>query len=467
MALAETIYNHSPIFIQNLLISAYGYRLKKVRHTQRFKQYCTSLMKSQYLTAEELRNLQENLFQRIISEAASNVPYYKALLKGMALNTTKINLDNYTSIFPIITKETLRKNPKEFINKTKQPYKIVTINTSGTSGTPLSITSTTDALQHNYAFFNRCLNWAGVKYGDKCATFAGRVFIPPTQNKPPYWRYNIASNTILCSSYHISPKTIPLYIKALEKFNPTFIDSYPSALYEIAQFIIQSNLTHHIRPKCIITSSETLFDFQRVALEQAFHCKVFDHLGSAEMVTLISQCEHGHYHFNLEFGLFEILDNDNSPVPIGTPGRLICTSLINPIMPLIRYELGDSVSLSPDSCECGRHFPVVASIAGRTDDMIIGCDGRKIGRLDPIFKKMSSDIKETQIIQPDLTNITIKIVADPGYDKKNTIDIINELKCRAGDCIQYHVEYVDTIPKTSAGKFRTVISQINAGQLTP
>jgi len=456
MSLAEKIYNHSPIFIQNLLITAYGYRLKKARYTQRFHHYCSSLIESQHYSSDKLRELQEKRFQKVLSESLPHVPFYQSILKEKALSPSEINLNNYTSVFPVLTKEILRNNQHAFVNSQKQPHKTETINTSGTSGTPLSITTTTDTLQQNYAFFNRCLSWAGVKHGDRCATFAGRVFISPTQNKAPYWRYNHASNAMLCSSYHISSQTIPSYIRALEKFDPVYIDSYPSALYEIAKYINQTGLNH--------TSSETLFDYQRAALEQAFHCKVYDHLGSAEMVTLISQCEHGQYHFNPEFGLFEILDEDDAPVATGTPGRLICTSLINPAMPLIRYELGDSVTLSPDSCECGRHFPVVASLVGRTDDMIIGCDGRRIGRLDPIFKKMSSEIKETQIIQNDLTNITLKIVADDNYDKKLTNNIIDELKIRIGDCIQYHVEYVDTIPKTRSGKFRAVVSLIDTAQ---
>ena len=251
-----------------------------------------------------------------------------------------------------------------------------------------------------------------------------------------------------------------MYIEALENFNPAYIDTYPSAISEIANYINEYNISHKIKLKAIITSSETLFDYQRKSIEKAFRCKVFDHLGSAEMVTLITQCENGTYHINPEFGLVEVLDANDQPVPIGSPGRLICTSLINIAMPLIRYELGDSITLSDDTCQCGRNFPVVSSIIGRTDDMIIGCDGKKIGRLDPIFKKMKSGVKETQIIQTDTKNIIIKMVTDCNYDRKDTDDIITELKNRVGDCVQYHIEYVDHIPRTQAGKFRSVISML-------
>jgi phenylacetate-CoA ligase len=460
MSLSEKIYELSPITVQNLLISVYGYQLKKARYAGHFKQYLEALNKSQFHSKEQLHQLQQDQFRKLVGIALTSTPFYQDLICDKSIGIENITLENFTDIFPVITKDILRREQIRFVSDSKQPHKPVKIHTSGTSGTPLTISTTADSLQKNYAFFYRFLSWAGVNLGDRCATFAGRVLIPARQKKPPYWRYNVATNTILCSSYHIAEHTIEYYIRALEKFKPVYIDSYPSALYEIAKFINQTGKQHTIRLKCIITSSETLFDYQREALEKAFHCKVYDHLGSAEMATLITQCEHGSYHANPEYGLLEVLDNNDQPVSSGTSGRLICTSLINPTMPLIRYELGDSISLSEKSCLCGRHFPVIASITGRTDDLIIGCDGQKVGRLDPVFKKLDGSIKETQIIQTDYRNITIKMATEDHYDRKNTDNIINEIKNRVGDCMQFNIEYVDHIPRTSSGKFRSVISLV-------
>ena len=459
MGIIDAIYNHCPIPAQNILITGYGYKLKRLRYGGNYKYHLAQLLDSQYFSSNEINAIQSKLLNELI-QASLHTPYYMEFIKNNNIKPSEINLDNYHKVFPVITKELLRRHQNNFFAHNTNKKEIITISTSGTSGTPLKIQADTNALRMNYAFFNRFLNWSGVGIGDKCATFAGRMFVPQKQTKPPFWRHNYLSNTLLFSSYHISDRNIPSYIKALEHFNPRFIDTYPSAIYEIAKFIITHGYSHKIKPVSIITSSETLYDYQREAIESAFNCKIFDHLGCAEMATFITQCEHGNYHVNPEYGLFEVVDEDYQQVLPNSTGRLICTGLINKAMPLIRYELGDSVTMSTDCCLCGRNFPVVKTIVGRTDDLIIGCDGRKIGRLDPIFKKMDSSIKEAQIIQTDVNQITLKLATDENYNRDNTQILVDELLNRIGDCININVEYVNSIEKTSSGKFKAVVSKI-------
>lgn len=460
MSAKDSLYFNSPVFLQNLLVSGYGYYLKRLRYGGEHDRFYRNLLASQFLSAQEMEKLQTGLFTNLVIHAAGTVPYYKRFLDENGISPLDISLDNYRSIFPILTKEHLRTRTTDFVSRGTSDSRHYTINTSGTSGTPLTITAYRSSLQRNYAFFRRMLNWAGIELGERSVTFAGRVLIPGHQRNGPYWRHNKAFNNLLLSSYHISRETIPAYIRALERHKPIFIDSYPSAIYEIARYILENDVQHEIAPRAIITSSETLYDHQRLAIENAFKCKVFDHLGSAEMSVLISQCEFGSYHANPEYGLLEVVDDDCNPVATGKTGRLVATGLFNFAMPLIRYDLGDSVSLSDDECECGRNFPLVKAIQGRTDDLIIGCDGQRIGRLDPIFKGLDNTIKETQIIQENLKNITIRMVVDKSYQNNSAQKIINELKKRIGECININIEYVQSIPKTNSGKFQAVISRL-------
>ncbi len=69
--------------------------------------------------------------------------------------------------------------------------------------------------------------------------------------------------------------------------------------------------------------------------------------------------------------LFEVVDDDYRPVPPGQPGsRLLITNLFNRTQPLIRYELNDLLTLSPDPCPCGRPFRLLKSVEGRSDDVL-------------------------------------------------------------------------------------------------
>ena len=65
----------------------------------------------------------------------------------------------------------------------------------------------------------------------------------------------------------------------------------------------------------------------------------------------------------------EVVDDDGRAVPDGSPGsRILVTNLLNRTQPLIRFELTDLVTVSPEPCPCGRPFKVLAdaSTAGPT-----------------------------------------------------------------------------------------------------
>jgi phenylacetate-CoA ligase len=59
------------------------------------------------------------------------------------------------------------------------------------------------------------------------------------------------------------------------------------------------------------------------------------------------------------------------PVPDGTEGELVFTSLTKEALPVIRYRTGDLASLSSRPCACGRVFARHSKVYGRTDDMLI------------------------------------------------------------------------------------------------
>jgi phenylacetate-coenzyme A ligase PaaK-like adenylate-forming protein len=87
--------------------------------------------------------------------------------------------------------------------------------------------------------------------------------------------------------------------------------------------------------------------------------------------TAVECDRHAGLHLFEDQVLIEVVDDDYQPVPDGEPGsRLLITNLYNRTQPLIRYELNDLVTVSPDPCPCGRPFPLLKSIEGRSDDVL-------------------------------------------------------------------------------------------------
>ena len=214
--------------------------------------------------------------------------------------------------------------------------------------------------------------------------------------------------------------------------------------------------------KAVFTSSETLLDQQREAIEKAFSCKLFDFFGLAERVFFATECEaHDGHHINMDFGITEILKQNNEPAAPGELGRIVATGLYNYTMPLIRYQTTDVTVIKSKICTCGREFPLMENVTTKDEDIIVTRDGRYVSSsiLTHPFKPLHT-IYESQIVQETKEQIIVKIVRLPDYDEKDSDYIVKELKKRVGDDMQINIEFVDHIPRTKAGKFRWVISKI-------
>jgi phenylacetate-CoA ligase len=387
------------------------------------------------------------------------VPYYRDLESKGVFSLDNIKSLNDIEQLPILSKEIIRNTPYLFISERFRRRELSPIKTSGTTGKSLTVFVNKESRRQEYAFFSRFKEWAGIDDSQENVTFAGRTIVAPERDKPPFWRYNQKMKNHLFSSYHLSQKNLRDYFEKLKSIQPHFIDSYPSSIYTIAKFMYDNDLSG-IHPKAIITSSETLLGFQRDLIETVFGCRIYDQYGAVEQVIFVSQCEHGKYHIHPEFCYVEFLRSDGSHARPGETARLICTGFINKAMPFIRYDIGDTAVLAMDqSCDCGRHFPVIEKIIGRSDDILVMRDGRQVGRLSPVFK-VSPSIKEAQVIQEDYDRITLNIVPGQTFEKNHVEAIVYELKKRVGAEANIQIQIMDSIPRTSAGKFRAVISRV-------
>ena len=457
--LATRMYESSPVWFQNLGLSLYGMRLRRQRFGGVFAATLADLRKSERFTAAELKELQNQRLRMLLETAFRRVPYYRRLAQQHGWSAERFDVDRI-SMLPVLEKALVRQQAADFVADGAAESGGISINTSGTSGSPLTVRTTPAAVQRNYAFFWRYLEWHGARFGDRGVTFAGRTIVPQNQKGPPYWRRNYAMNALLCSSYYLSDESCPAYIDAISAFNPTFIDSYPSAIATLATFINRERIAHRIAPRSVITSSETLLAPQREAIEMAFGCKARDHYGCAEMAALITECEHGSYHVNPEFGIVEILRDDGGACGHDEEGQLCLTGLVNDSMPLIRYMIGDRARWSDRSCGCGRAFPVIGALLGRTDDVIVTPEGRKVGRLDPAFKG-ADGIVEAQIVQTARDTVEVLVVGDAHFTDAAAAILVANLHARLSDAMHISIRRVAAIPRGRNGKFRSVVSRMS------
>jgi len=459
----ETVYNNSPIWMQNFFVTGAGLQLHLRRKGGDYEKYLKVIAHNQRLKPDLIDQIQILSLKRIISHCFESVPFYQEWSRDNNITAEDINTIEDIQVLPIVEKEDIRQNPTFYCSDYMlQKPGYFTLNTSGTTGKPLVVFCDKESRRCHYAYWERFLGWLGVDRNSWRATFCGRVAIPTKQEKPPFWRYDPIQKNVLFSSYHLSNKNMPFYIKKLRELRPAYLDGYPSSLSYVANYMLEHKEPPIANLRAAFTSAETLLPYQRDAICRAFQVPVADQYGCTEMAVFISQCEHGSYHVNSDYSLLEVLNKDGSTSSPGEWGEAICTVFVNKTMPLIRYRLGDHLRApEPSTCPCGLPFPVTKEILGRQDEMIQTPDGRQVGRLDPVFKGLGN-LRETQIVQSSLNTLLIRLVPAPEFSETDKQKLINALKARVGDEITFQFEILDQIPRESNGKFRSVISRIHS-----
>lgn len=440
---SSIFYKNSPVWLQNLTLSARALARKKLRINSESESISNSLDDLEKSTYKLSKFSNDNL-SNVMDNAVSNTLFYSSID-----NKNSLCLDD----FPYITKDELRSNPNSFQSSAK-PRVIVKGSTSGTTGTPLSIPQSMSSVIREQAFVSRMLKWAGYQKGDKRAWIRGDLIVPINQKKPPYWRYSWFENMIMLSSFHMTREALPLYLQAMVDYGVDIIQAYPSSIATLAKYLKLKGEYYPGHIKSVITSSESLSVEDRQIIEERFRCKVFDWYGQFERVAAIANCEHGRYHVLTDYSYVEFLDTGNGQ------HEIVGTNFNNLYYPLIRYKTGDHVILSKEKeCPCGRVYPMVERIEGRVVDHVYAADGHKVYALDQCVKGVEG-VLGSQYIQDNEGEITVRIVPDTLFDKVQQDKLTANVKSRLGDEMIVNIVAVDKLERTKNGKVRQAICNI-------
>ena len=463
--LLDRVYPRMPVPVQDLMVSVRGYQLRRERFGGSFRHYCAEFEATQWLPEAEHRQRQLEELRRLVAHAYENVPFYRERMKQAQVSPGDIDSLDALRLMPVVDRQDIKAYTKDFIDRRLDPSRLLCIHTSGTTGACLDLYYTPEERRKAYALSQRSLAWAGYQDGMRRATFNVRPIVPIARDRPPFSRVDWPSRTRLFSPFHLSPKNMPHYVREIREWGTQFIQAYPSHLWPVADYMVQEGI-QGLKLAGIATSSETLVPKLRSTLEQAFSCRVMDFYGMAEMAAFFSQCPEQTYHDFAEYAYVEFLDDADQPVKPGTPGRIVATSFITWSMPLIRYNTRDLAvpSEDPEPCPCGRGLPKIRGLVGRTDDLVVTPDGRRLGRFTWLFKD-TPEIKQGQVIQKALDRILIRVLPAGEFPPELSEKLRAKCVKSLGDQVSVEVEVVSELARTASGKFRAVVSELPKNDL--
>jgi phenylacetate-CoA ligase len=457
MGFAENIYSRLPRAGQDLAASAFGVYRHWLRFGHGYDALLTGYRQREFWSREALTMFEQQRLVSLLTAAAAHVPHYRETWSAEEKSAARAG--RLTDL-PLLSKDPIRAAPDKFARDDRRPRPRFTFNTSGSSGTPISTYWTASEVRESRALREaRSGNWAGTSFREGRATFSGRMVVPNPNSTGPFHRFNRAEDQVYFSAFHLSARTAPQYVEALRRHRTQWLTGYAVSYYLLARHILDLGL--EVPPlKAVITTSEKVTPQMRAVMEQAYRCRVFEEYSTVENAVFASECEHGRLHVSTDSGLVEILRPDGSPCGPGESGEVVATSFVRQHQPFIRYRLGDMAAWDDAPCPCGRQFPVLKEVLGRMEDVVVGPDGRQMVRFHGIFVGLPA-VVEGQIVQETLDRIRVKVVPGAGYADTERAEIASRIRQRLGD-VQVVLEEVTSIPRTKAGKFKAVVSLLNA-----
>lgn len=445
------LYYQMPLFCQNLAISLYGIILYINRYSGVYKQYLKLFSRNDHSDLAKEKRIQNKRFLRLLHYAVKKSSFYQEFYKEVTLKDIKSVKD--IGKLPILTRNLLQENLYKIY--TVSSGKSLSFSTGGTGGAPLRVRKRRRDVRQRMAYLDAYKLTFGFQNNKmKSARFFGKKIIKDTPGQNVFWRSNYPLHQRLYSTYHLTEENIPYYVKDLNRYKPQAIDGFVSAIYTIARYMEENQISPSFTPIAVFTTSETVLPFQRETIEKVFGCPLSDQYASNEGAPFIIQCRCGAYHEAIDTGIFE-------HIPTKDGIKLLVTGFDTFGTPLIRYDIGDMViedDINREDCPCKSVHPVIKGIAGRESDFLVTGRARYSQvQLSVLAAELSAKVKQIQFHQRTDGSIHIRCIpSDNSQIEKTKKYITGQIEKFFGSGIGYELEFTDTIDRTSAGKYRLI-----------
>jgi phenylacetate-CoA ligase len=409
---------------------------------------------------DSLAQYSQSKLQEILEYARVHCRYYGKLFD--ALGFLPEALADFDSL-PLLDKRTVRERKNDLISDEIDRLDYYNMNTGGSTGEPLEFPVSTLAGRVDTMHQDFLYKIMGYESGDKIFTFFGRSVSEECRKENEYWirtgKTGGPFGELTYSSLYLSQETLPYYVRHLCSQKPTILRGYPSAIGEMATYLLQQKISLSFQVKGVQLTAENAYDWQIAAIEDAFDTKVFLQYGHSEVCVFGYTTDDTHaYICSPVYGLTEVVGSDGKSVANGEVGEIVVTGFYNRALPLIRYRTGDLAIYG------GTDDGIVKldRIVGRTQDFVYDVKDRKIPLTALVFGQHFGafrNIRRWQIVQDVPGKILVRIVKDDAFSAKDVAEI--KAKFWENAQIEAQIESAISIPLTERGKSRFLVQHLS------
>lgn len=440
----------------------------------RVHDYWREFLAMERATVEELNAIQQQYLCRLLRESVRHVPYYRERVSAQR---------PVLSDFPILSKTDIRNYAPQLMRpdlreevdgqRPKRGYSWLPVQTGGSTGMPTTVIHDPEYRDRGRAGRLYSRHLCGFPLGTQHIKLWGAMQdIHQTKDSLTHRLQSFLGDEIILNAFRMNDDDIERYIRVINATKAEHMMAYGEAAEQLARYATRNGRS--VKPlRSIMACAGTVTDDMRKVLQECFDARVHNQYGSRDCSGIACECDHGRQHIYAHNILVEVVRDDGSAAAMNETGRILVTLLGNRMFPVIRYDIGDAGALSAEVCPCGRPFPLLARVEGRSLEFLVTSRG---GFVTPIFIRHligvvhnPGIIRRFQLIQDSRTSLELKLEVEPTASadvyEQTVRSITGDLKHVFGSTVDIRISKADRIPETATGKFLYTINRIDSKRM--
>jgi len=295
-------------------------------------------------------------------------PMLRAKLDAAGVVPERVEAAEDLLRLPFTTKAELRDTPLAELAAVPGREIVRVHASSGTTGRRTVCPYTAADVEAWTEMFARCYRYAGVGDGDRVQIAVGYGL----------WTAGIGfqagAERVGAMAVPTGPGNTELQLEMLRSMGSTAIGATSSFALLLGELVRERGLRPELELRVGLLGSERWAEAVRKSIESLLGIETFDIYGLTELWgpgTGIECARHDGIHVWSDHFHVEILDPETlAPVPPGTLGEAVVTTLTKQALPLVRYRTRDLTFSIPEPCACGSPYPRIGRLVGRSDDQV-------------------------------------------------------------------------------------------------
>ena len=420
-----------------------------------------------------IRRDQARRVRWMAAHAYRTVPYYRETMNRLGLSPADFRSADDLTKLPIIERAQLNRDPEYFLSSACRPGQTLCTRSSGSSGSPIAVSFDMASLVEIMAQGER----------------PRPVVDPLLRRRFGYRETYIASpwgNGVMMSRFCRERVWLPFGLpvqqqllrvsdppeknaERMDEHKPNLVMTFGSYFEVLAPYWLDSGHRHHV-PKVIAYGGDSMSEPVRRLITEDLKIQIVSAYQAVEASRIAFECEaHTGVHVNIDLHPVRTVDPSGQPLPLGEPGELVVSNLVNRATVLLNYRLGDLAALQPDPCPCGRTLPLLSYPQGRCDDRFELPSGEVISAFTVFGVFLKGDpIWQHEIIQETPSHFRVRLIVGQSCDRPGLARRIAEgFPKLLRQEVTVDVEFVDSLPRSPSGKHRAVRSLVPRAQRQP